>query len=305
MTEYYVTLFSNNSTEYFNNTLTSFTNKISPEIHLEDYQKWRCGILDIQHNFILDHVFEYGDDEIIFGTRMNNKMINVTELIYLIARQAKNPGLYNSSYFHVFTDVDNLDNFPDKEVFNKFDTTTENTENKFQVSIVLNVKPNQPYAKSFFLNTAKAYTANQIFYKIITEVNSILINAERDKAYTSTAKSLLLKTFGESLIDKLKYYTKSLHKSEKLHPRGAFFYIYTDIIEPRHVGSGYYKVLNVLPINEVKAEYTSIKNVLYFPVDKEFINDISIRLCDEFSQPIPIEAGFNPTCVTLHFKKYD
>jgi len=55
--EYFVTLLSNSSSEFYNNTLSAFTkNNLKPPLVLDDFGKWKVGLTDIRHNYLFDHV---------------------------------------------------------------------------------------------------------------------------------------------------------------------------------------------------------------------------------------------------------
>lgn len=86
-------------------------------------------------------------------------------------------------------------------------------------------------------------------------------------------------------------------------PTPAFMFMYADIIQPRHCGDQYNNILSILPLKEVESEYTAIKNVQYFPLNRKEISEISIKLADEYGNPIAVESGYHPTYISLHFKK--
>jgi hypothetical protein len=94
-----------------------------------------------------------------------------------------------------------------------------------------------------------------------------------------------------------------IRKFRANHLHKAYMYVYTDIISPRNVGEGYHPILSILPLHEASHEFTAVRNVQYFPVNTDTLGNISIKFADEYSNPLPVESSWNPTCVTLHFKR--
>jgi hypothetical protein len=115
------------------------------------------------------------------------------------------------------------------------------------------------------------------------------------------AKALI--NIASNFIDYLQQEARGRKRFRSGDKYGNYMFVYTDIIHPRHVGSQFHPVLSVLPINEISHEYTAMKNIQYFPVNKEVINDISLRFNDEYGDPLGFEPSTLPTCVTLHFKR--
>lgn len=135
--EHYVALFSNSSDEFYNNTITSFTNNLSPPLVLEPLGKWKVGITEIRHNYIQENSFVDGGDEITYGDKLSTRtpdhlfrLLNYYTLIY-----AKTPLMYNSGYFHDFLDVEKLKEFPNHECFEDLRTTIDTNLPKFYVKI--------------------------------------------------------------------------------------------------------------------------------------------------------------------------
>jgi hypothetical protein len=233
--------------------------------------------------------------------------IPIKKFPFYIACNAKNPTIYNKAYFHDFMDTEKLENFPDSSTYADYKINDDDSLNVFKVAIFFdNIDSSRTTEQKIItFNFNQVYTGKQIIYKVLKACFDLIEEWQtkiRDYDVRFT-KTHALKVILDHFITELKHFTKNLNKYMPMDFVGSFMYVYTDVIAQRHVGDEYHRVLNVLPINEVAPEYTIIKNVQYYPVNKKEINSISILLTDEKSNLIPLEGGYNPTCVTLHFKK--
>lgn len=303
--ECYVTLLSNNSTEFYNNTLSAFTNNIVPPLELDG--DWKVGITDIRHNYLLDHVFSNKDDEIIFPLRMGApwKSMPINRLPFYVARYSTHPAIYNTAYFHDFLKHSKLENFDTDLTLKEYDVEpTTKEENKLKVVVTFDEEElaKEVGEEIIEFSVLTTYTGKQILYKYLYACKKLLEKGG-ERFNTAEILGVALKILAEMFIEQIKRSAKTLSTYHYMKAIGSFMYVYTDIIRPRHVGNQYHKILSILPIEEIKNEYTAIKNVQYYPVDRKRIDDISIKLTDENSQQIPLEGGYNPTCLTLHFKK--
>lgn len=307
--DFFVTLLSNSSTDFYTNTLSSFTNNLKPPLVLHDVEKWKVGLTDIRHNYLFDYVNCTKDDEIIFTNGVKKKLefiISIEKLPYYIAFYAKNPGIYNQRYFHDFLDLEKLDRFPDEPSLSEYETKDDidnDDENIIKINLYFNEYINDIKERKINIKLNQKYTCKQIMFKVIKTCFEMLDEIETKKLELKFGRSHSIKIIIEHFIAEVRYFAKILQKYNNKNFIGSFMYIYTDIIAQRHVGDEYHRVLNVLPISEIEQEYTAIKNVQYYPVNKGEINSISILLTDEKTNLIPLEGGYSPTCVTLHFKK--
>lgn len=87
------------------------------------------------------------------------------------------------------------------------------------------------------------------------------------------------------------------------HEKSTFIYIYTDIIKPRPIAGQNVRCLRVLPVHNNKAQSMQFMNVEYHPVEKSFLENLSILIVDGLGQKINFNSSSNPTMITLHFKK--
>jgi hypothetical protein len=269
------------------------------------------GLTEIRHNNLLDYIYAPPEmDQIVFEDSFSNTVHSITMrgFINMIWFYSTTPQMYNYTYFKDFLDPKKLDKFPDEKSFKEYDITEEELAFKngsFEVSIQLKEFPKKEKIISF--KTLYAYTGKQIFYKIVKSCFDLI--SEIDNLY-KTLPYLLSKGHGlnilvSHIIDLMRFGVNTLNKNRNHHfeSLGSFVYIYSDIIENGHVGDQYHKILSVLPVKEIEEEYTIIKNVQYVPINVEQITQISIKLADENSKPLPLEGGYNPTMVKLHFKK--
>ncbi len=100
--EHNVTLFSNEDTDRFNNTLSEFTNTLTPPLVLKPLGKWRVGMSDVTHSHNLKRAFKGVDDTIQFPTFLANKMVKFYTVPHFGAIFTKAPFIYTDSYFHQF-----------------------------------------------------------------------------------------------------------------------------------------------------------------------------------------------------------
>jgi hypothetical protein len=389
--EHHVTLFSNSDTDHFNNTLTGFTNTLTPPLVLKPLGKWRVGMLDVTHSYNLKRGFKKDDDAIKFPQFLAKKEVKFYTVPHFGAMFAKAPFIYTDSYFHQFLNFEKMLNFPDdfgdfkppeqkkgevkaekfllnlemdeedlRKISRSADIeqedgssgrsrrsvqiqnantntnteqgagsskTTEKIENKKkdkkaeqedkkknsvrdENSNQNNDKPTpeEDKEKDSIQATFKVgvpYTGKQVLYVILVAAKKLMDTHKKTVVEFSykelRAKALI--NIASNFIDYLQQEARGRKRFRSEDVHGNYMFVYTDIIPSRHVGSQFHPVLSVLPIKEISHEYTAIKNIQYFPVNKEVINDISLRFNDEFGDPLAFEAGTLPTCVTLHFKR--
>lgn len=97
-----------------------------------------------------------------------------------------------------------------------------------------------------------------------------------------------------------------LPKTSALSYHGSdpgYLYVYTDIIKPRIVGNKQARILRILPIVDTTQQLFTFDNIEYVPVEKEFIENISIQIADSTGEKADIVDSKSPTFVTLHFRK--
>lgn len=82
-----------------------------------------------------------------------------------------------------------------------------------------------------------------------------------------------------------------------------YAFIYTDIIQSRHVGDQLSRCLKVIPIKNCENFYR-FERIEYFPLQTNILKDISILVTNGTGEKINFENSNIPTFCTLHFKKY-
>lgn len=302
-TEYHVTLFSNSSENFYNNKLSEFTNDLTPPLILKPLGKWKVGLTDLTHSYILNEPYQSSDDVIRFY-HLNNTNLQLSDFIFYIVLHSKKPTIYTRSYFHDFLDYEKLKNFSTNETLNTYKKKLINPDSLESFTV------NWEYARvkhNFKIHLNINYTGKEIFYIFVSSLVDFLNKYEKNKNLVNEDnftdyKTKLIYGILNNTIDSIQSNCKLVSNS-RIISQNAFFFVYSDCIQPRYVGDKFYNVLSVLPLKEVEHEYTAIKNVQYFTVNKEILNNISIKFADEYGRSIPIDTDFHPTCVNLHFKK--
>lgn len=77
------------------------------------------------------------------------------------------------------------------------------------------------------------------------------------------------------------------------------FFIYTDIVQPSHLGGRNINILDIIPTDITRGKVVPI--VHYKDVNRNLIEDISIRITDQNGDDILFDEGVDVLCV-LHFK---
>lgn len=80
-------------------------------------------------------------------------------------------------------------------------------------------------------------------------------------------------------------------------------YVYTDIIKPKIIGNMHTRYLKVLPVLTNSNQIIRFRHVEYCPIEKTFIESISIKITDAQGELLNFKPSYVPTYVMLHFKK--
>jgi len=85
--------------------------------------------------------------------------------------------------------------------------------------------------------------------------------------------------------------------------RRYHMFIYTDIVETQTVGSSLVPLLRMINIRGSEGYVISniFQNPYYLPLSRDEIEVISILLCNELGEELPMDKG--PVTRTLHFRK--
>jgi len=310
--EYYITLLSNNSINFYKNTLSSFTNQLNPPLELDSLGKWKVGITDIYHSFVLDNPYDSRKDCIKFDKNLRDHgSYNMTKITFYMMVFAKDPRIYSTSYFHDFLNKENLKDFPNSEIFADLKLKQMEHQNKdTQITIHLESKQHEINNENIFdfsvkLDISKIYTAKEILFCLMNGYNKAFEKLLKDDVNKREKRADMLYGYIDLFVDNIHNFQSLLIKEKDFtnNVDSGFMMIYVDCISPRNFGDGYLNVLQMIPLREVLHEYTAIRNIQYFPVNKTLLTDISIKIADEYGNPIPFENSYSPTVVTLHFKK--
>lgn len=308
--EYYVTLLSSDSINFYENSLSSFTNQLNPPLELHPLGKWRVGILEIFHSFILNNPFNSAEDHIKFDENIKHHgSFNMEKLIFYTVMFAKQRELYTPSYFHSFLDEENLKDILTNEVFS--DCAQKNFEVKngeTTLEIHLEFENEDVTPENFLLFTSKIdlskiYTMKDILYAILLGYNTAFEETYKNHQNIREKRARKLKGYVDFFVDRIQHYSKRLLKKSSNNYNSNFMILYTDIISPRNFGEQYLNVLQMIPLREAASENTPIKNIQYFTVNSTCLSNISIKIVDENGNPTAFENSYSPTVVTLHFRK--
>ena len=101
-----------------------------------------------------------------------------------------------------------------------------------------------------------------------------------------------------------KYYAIQTSKPVIFPPMSSNIYVYSDVVSETYVGHQYVPLLRTVPIkkeNQNKYVTESFEQLRYMPLARNFIEQIEIRLADEYGENIRFEWG--KVVITLHFRR--
>lgn len=78
--------------------------------------------------------------------------------------------------------------------------------------------------------------------------------------------------------------------------------VYTDIIYPRSIGNTESRYLRIIPCADSKGGCIEFKNIEYVPLEKTYMESISVIIADGKGEKIKFNASTKPTYIMLHFK---
>lgn len=82
----------------------------------------------------------------------------------------------------------------------------------------------------------------------------------------------------------------------------GLFIVYTDIIYPRTIGNTESRYLRIIPCADAKGGCIEFKNIEYVPLEKTYMESISIIIADGKGEKIQFNTSTKPTYIMLHFK---
>lgn len=297
--DFYITLLSDASTNYYqNNSLTSFTNKLPSVINLT-HGIWKVGVCEIYINDFIPNIFNEDYEEsafIIIGSTDKNILgIGKTYLPFnksdsrcdwkaiilpkLLENISGGPGHNKKEcerhlISEIYSFLTNDNNYNYKEP-----TKTLEIKDTKYVAVCISTSSLKLDVK---IPIQRSYTVKGFLKVIFDQVKNIKSHKEK-----------LLKDF-EVFLSEFTSITKP-----------SMINIYTDIIEPCFVGDSKVRVVKTI---ETKNAYDStiIKyySVQYHIVEKKDFDNISIKLTDKFGYDINFSRSVIPTKILLHFIKF-
>lgn len=85
--------------------------------------------------------------------------------------------------------------------------------------------------------------------------------------------------------------------------KNRFLYVYSDVIQCRIFGESQVRCMRVIPLTDASTRDIQFKHIEYIPVQKTFIDNISIMLCNSYGDKIQFKSSIIPTYCMLHFKR--
>lgn len=311
-TDFYVTLFSNSSQKFYpNNSLSKFTARLPKPLNF--FKSYKVGLVEIQCPKIIGVVTNNNTnvDEIVLPTiKKIVPDINLKDFTQFMIECSKFAELYDDKYFQDFLDVKKLNDFENK--FKKYKPVENpNSQQKFGVIPILmgeGAKFRAGISKAVTYEGNKKYTGKQLLYlylawycKNYEKMGNDDILGDHHILRSDNAKGAMLYNV---ILQFMSHLRMAFQDHRTFHMKDSSYMLcYTDIIEPRICGNDIAKVLFIgtrRPSDILDEIF--VKNIQYLVVAKNYIEEISILLCDEMGRQIIFESGYKPCSVTLHFK---
>lgn len=263
--DFYVCLLSNNSMNYYNgNTLSSFTNLLSSPCNFDG--RWKVGLTEIAFN----------------SYTIPNKTIE--------AENKRTKRFAKAAPLKPPIPMDNIEN---PQTSSKHSQTNDSGF----TSIMFIPKP---------LSQLPDPTSDKINVTQNSNEQTKISIAKRNKEKQNIENTKPSQEVGIS-VDQL-FFPEEYHPIPNITPQLTYpilnyMYIYSEIIKPRYVGDVRSRYLKVLPKLDSRADIIKIDNIEYCPVEKSYIENISILICDDQGIQINFKSGTSPTYIMLHFIK--
>lgn len=257
---------------------------------------------------------------------------------------SKQPFLYTRHYFTEFLNPNNLENLengvlskyktsipwnavregtatiflvPPLEIQQKFKAKeTETPESLLKQDQTKTLRDKVKNSKYIVFQYEREYTAHQVLYRILVKFKQLFERYKTDKTVfdffklpfkiseknTTTDVLFFVATY---LVDT---YDEQYIKYKEVASNIDFNYVmlYSDLVQPRCVGGLFTNILYLATTRyNNKPGLIEVKNMQYLPVNKNYIETLSFKLCNEYGEQLFLEPGYLPTGITLHFKKVD
>lgn len=313
---FYVTIFSNSNMDlYPKNSKSKFTCRLPKVLKFDsDYE---VGICECTFSPIIG-VTDKADVDLDLILIPKEKIEDITSakldgMIETILNNAKHPSFYTRAYFREFLNQENYKDFESNPELSKYKVTANSEAEPvlFKVySYAKEYRGDDETIKHIRFESERAYTCKQLLWIIMNTYYKIYLEAQNDpgimKRYNITffgkSMSELLYYAALTFVNRLRSYVSNFQNAYT--EESDYLLIYTNIIRERIVSDSLSKVLFISnrPKNTL-TEQIEVRNIQYFPLCLQEIDEISIILCDEQASLLILESSSTPTCLTLHFRK--
>ena len=333
--QFFVRLFSTQSQHlYKNNTKTSFTCHLPKPIVLD--ASYECGLCSIYHDKIVG--VKDQPENLSHFVAANYELDQLIDVI----KHSPNIALYDDHYFEKFDNDEYYDVNNEGSIFTKFTQKVDHlkaraaapTESFFRInpvdlnpSNILSLSDKNRFG-SIAIRKSGDYRVSALLEEYLLGIifehlyvlygkNAHIIQKEKEKATPRCPQSheelnnQIIRNIEPIVRAKAMEFIKPIKlAAAKANVTGSHYVaIYTDIISPYINGNAMSKIL-FLTDRAAKAEPLTVTNVEYFPVEKQFISDISILICNDRQEQLvfrSVHENFidadKPTSITLHFRK--
>lgn len=267
---FYVTLPSNSSTNFFDNTISNFTTQLHLPISFD--RPYEVALVE----FSYDHYWR----------------VNIGQLKY-----------YHSDNVIFIIDIDHRDGDSIQDLFKNINDNL----NQALIQYEINKSDKKPDEVQVFTKTANTSFQNKTqilpFLKFNTDLHQLevsTVNKNDNLRFEGLITSILnLDMFINTTIAPIKI--------DRKYENGLYIinnmYIYTDIVKYQYIGDTLSPLLRTVSIPSSKV--LSTESVIYdsphyLPVNKSSIDTINIKIKDEQGQNIKFERG--KSIIKLHFR---
>lgn len=321
MNEQYVTLFSNTSSDLFpNNTTSRFTAKLPKPLDFGN-DKYECGLVEIFHPPIKKSIISKDKEDVIKIPMQSwseaDDKFTIFDFAELCIHHAKRPEIYNDEhYFDEFLDEMKLGNFR-KNYKEHLKAVLPDSIQSFTLSLTILkndlYKQVPTFRKQITLEFEVEYTLKQILYHFLDEINEVLtqkyltMHPEKLKVGPNSAalQESLNVDNGKYLSLYAKIFINAIKESMPKAPhQTSYLIVYCDIISSSIVGNTIAKLLYISKRKSLDEDFNLILDkIKFFPVEKNYIEDITILFAAEDGSQINFVDSWTPSCVQLLFRK--
>ena len=290
MDDFYLTLPSNVSSQFFENTSTNFRTKLAKRITVTD--DYEVGLAEISYTL---RFFNVTEDEII--VLRYNEIEKEKEITKYVTKE------YITKLKAGFYKID--------ELLEYLNTSFEIEDS--QADPILEINEEEPDKIRFYYGLKKITIRNP--YQNLKQIQYVSVELSRnlsnllgfDKSQMDQYSNYLLKeeyAVAEKETEKLKDYIDAILPYDMKAGINALF-IYCDIIKPHLVGDSQLQLLKYVEIpNRLKygdQVHLKYSNIQYFDIQTKEFDSVEISIRDDAGEKIYFSNSKN--VVVLHFRK--